>query len=364
MLNKKYIFLIFILLFASCRKSIPIEKNLKANEYYELGQKTKYKNDLKALAYFKKALSIKKDYADAVLAAGEIALTLDKLSLAKTYLKSALKLYRQNETKSLGEARTLTAQMMLALKEKKDSEAGDIYIKANDMYVLLGEEKSIDFARLLTYNGTRLWFSTTPRQATYYFEIAKKTFAEIAATNTVDYAVLMATCGSFYGEFNKLDLEITHYQKALQCYRALRLTNNKDYATLLLNLGVSSYFRKDYSGALSYYKNSQKILDTLGLTRDLNYAKLMENFGFAYYNTQSYPEAIESYILAGAIYRKIDFTESYPYGRLHFNLGNLYNLQKDSKKALKAYKTALKTFRLVGKVERARQVESEIKKLE
>ncbi len=235
-------------------------------------------NNLKALDYFKKALTINEELSNkngiaTVLGnIGNVYFNLTDYPKALEYFGKALKIDEE-----LGDKNGVARQL---------GSIGNVY----------------------------LYLSDYPKTLEYYQQ-SLKTYEELGDKNGV--AINLANTGNIYLYWSKYPKALEYFGKSLKVYEELRDKNG--LANNLGSIGIIYYYQSNYPKALEYYGKALKVNEELG--NKVGLANNLGNMGLVYDVQSNYLKALEYYGNALKIYKKIGDKNG-----LANNLGNMGQL--------------------------------------
>ncbi|MBN2424762.1 MAG: tetratricopeptide repeat protein [Calditrichaceae bacterium] len=323
---------------------------LSAYELYSIGLEIKDEDPHQALDYFKQAVQIQPDYAEALYQAGSTAgISLDLFEEGFKYLDRVNKLYSaRGETNTSGYAELMKCIGMVYLKKGKFDSALDYYSRARNIMNSLDLGESWRYAFIIMNIG--MVYSTKGQhdQALTFYSESRKICEILDLQSTNLYANLLIAIGNGYSEDNQLDKALQYYSKSKEIKDNFKLQNTDSYALLMTNIGIVYQQKKKPDKALEYFLTAKLIKDNLKLNNTLEYAHLMQCIGTVYAMKKQYHEAMGYYNKAFEIFDLLKMQESVMYGNLFFNLAVLYEEQGENKSAGEYFRKAYDTFTKAG----------------
>jgi CHAT domain-containing protein/Tfp pilus assembly protein PilF len=228
-----------------------------------------------------------------------------------------------NDRKSIADAFLYSGH--IHRRQRKFTEASELYRRSLNVLEVLGEKTDIAFA--LTLLGLVYEDQADYSTALEYYQRSLKVQREIGSKAGIGY--LLRKIGGIYSD--KGD-----YTKALQYHQeSLKLTeetgDKRSISSALFYLAHAHFGQGDYAKALEYKRRSLTLSEELGDKQ--NIAITLNSIGLIYFYQGNYARAFEYYLKSLSL-----GSQASPLG----NIGIIYALQGDYAKALEYHQKSLK----------------------
>ena len=330
------------------KKKIAEKPRPKATAYelYAKGLELEDTKPKEALAYYKKALDIDKNYVDALIEAGFTAgSTLNFFDESLGYLNRANTILKSRKASNTTDYASLMMNIGIVYMDKGDLDrALRSFMDSQQLWQRLGLHNTAEYASLMMNIGIVYAKKGDLDRALRYFLDNQQIRDGLGLQNTAGYATSMMNIGIVYAKKGDFDRALRYYMDAQQIRDRLGLQNSSDYARLMINIGIVYRSKGDLDRALRYYMDSQQIFDRLGLQNTAEYASLMMNIGIVYSTKGDHNRALRYYMEDQSIEDRLGLQNTAGYARLLFNMGILYEKQGNRGMAGRYYRSAYDSF--------------------
>jgi tetratricopeptide (TPR) repeat protein len=327
----------------------PRPKNT-AYELYAKGLELQDTNPKAALAYFKKALNVDKNYVEPLIKAGSTAgSTLNLFDEGLIYLTRADKILKSRKAANTNEYATLMDNIGTVYNDKGDLDrALKYYTEAQQIRDRLGLQNTAGYAALINNIGNAYNRKGDLDRALKYYTNSQQIFDRLGLQNTEGYAALMNNIGTVYNDKGDHDRALKYYMDDQAIEDRFGLQNTAGYANLMINIG-NVYNRKgDLDRALKYYTESQQIRDRLGLQNTTYYASVLMDIGYVYGSKSDLDRALRYYMDSRQIWERLGLQNTADYADLLYNMGIMYEKQGERGMAGRYYRNAYDTYLRAG----------------
>jgi len=137
----------------------------------------------------------------------------------------------------------------------------DIFQEAQDVWESIGCKYSMGYAGLLMDMAMAVYRSRDPRAAEW-FEMARKIYVRLGATQSAEYASLVQKIGRHRVHHNRHQEGLRNFQEAYEIHRNVRMTETRNHAFLLADLASCQMVLGNGKGQ-STFRQAHKLVNKL-----------------------------------------------------------------------------------------------------
>ncbi|PKL38388.1 MAG: hypothetical protein CVV44_10905 [Spirochaetae bacterium HGW-Spirochaetae-1] len=365
--------------------------DLRAYERYSKGLEILHTNPRGALRYFKEAIKIQSDYAEALAKAGltagyvlnlydegfgylakldilyrekgetntrEYAVLMQLMGMMyhsrgetdralDSYSRSMKILYGLGLEKSGHYAVIMANMANVYLDKKQPHKALEYFTRSGNILDSLGRQNTGAYAILLMSMGN-IYYISQPDKSLEYFLKSSKIQDNLGLQNTSGYASLMTNMGNAYSIKKMPDRALMYYSRSKKIQETLRIGNTDNYAVLMSNMGIIFMLKKKPDTALEYFLKSKETKDRLKLQKTMGYASVMEYMGAALYAQGRYDTSLAYYLRSAKLYEIHHFQNTAQYAHILFRIAEAYEKREKRKQAGDYYRKAYNSYTEAG----------------
>jgi len=158
-----------------------------------------------------------------------------------------------------------------------------------------------------------------------YFERADRVMKDRNETNTIGYAMLRMSVGSYFSIKGQYNRGLEYCLNAKSKLDNLNLQNTVDYYKIMGNIGYAYAGKGQHDRSLEYELNAKAVLDSLGLQNTAYYAKSMINIGASFRRKGQHDRGLEYHLNAKAVLDSLGLQNTAYYATLMANTGLFYS---------------------------------------